>query len=1160
MEGRGRGDTAPIETTATDDAHTRTRAHAHAGADGDVLPPSLARALRSLRAMFRWSDDVPPDAQTYRVGAFARRRMFDGFPMERHDATPGWLQIPGTRTFAIGLFVRHDRFVQLALADDRGRVFATGEPRADLQSLEPRLVLEADDASVRRGGVRRGVVVAFDEPDGVAVGRWTKASAGYTLESMRADLPDALRTGLGYRDAVTVAFFADYLQPRLRGRLIPFGAADLAWRLSRQAPLSAIRMSVRDEEETRMLGMRVSGLEEYAMRLMRESGALDDVPGLLPDHGAEPMHTLRSRYSGNYFLTWDMPMPFDAALTSLKIEGALNRVAALRAWLDGNAARGSRPTEDTATAAQVALVDRTFLENPALIAFDSSRDIDPDDADFGVVNDFVALAELTAQAIAMQHPDPVRERRAAAGALFAEDLRDANDDDDDTADVGGADIDIDDVNIDDDDVAHADGIGDGRHGEWVVRQSLARLIRSMRLPYRFDCDFRLNLEGGTAALAFTAAGPALMPRGVYDATRRCWTPTDDAWRARMSARYNLRVGVMLAALMFGVDARIDEVAIRIESPGLEEAIAEQDDVIHSTINDALSAFERLGDADADHFGGKSGPKDGDRHGNPTRIMTPPAVPPMDVARDENGGSDGDEDFDALMRGGGIDEVAFAFDDINHDEHADDAPPFDATHDAAHNAHDEHEETAQTADGSGGARTATSAGAGAGFGDDAIERLRQGPTMRTLTTVVFTRAAFLERLEKDGLADPVGTYRMFDAALAFDDDGGLRTVDPGFSISDARFSQQGAQDAPEEHDRRLDPGAAHVLGADDTFGLAIQRDDLISNALGRFHTLAADTSMPSATKAQQAMDVIERIGDPELLAHATDITSALIDGDDTPDFTSTLLKDLDDARLKARDLFFAGQPKQALEGVERVVDALDDVYRDIDGVPRYFNSYADRVVYNRLFALPDERTVLIPDTLFYAHLELADALAQFDGPGAALRHLNALVAYAPSYALTHLKLAVQLAQNEDWDSARAACLNVLRVSLDRSDAAYAYYRLAQAAWMHDEFDVAYAAYMLSGAIGDDTATRTTEMNEVRARAQSQCIRLPLTLQEAMDTLEAHDVPVWPRTEVVPIVLDAARMCVDRAMFVPARTLAVAAMRLVGDDTDIVQMQFLRSLNA
>lgn len=1100
-----------------------------------AIADTLTRTSRALRAALHWSADATPDA--YRVGAFARRHVLVDFPMERHNADPGWLQIPGTRTFALGLFVDRSHFVQLALADDRGRVFATGDPHADLQLLDPSLIFDvdkarafdapfdnadgadgadnidgADGARARRAhrtpAVKRGRITAItDVSDDIIVGRWSKVRDSYTLESTRAVLPDALRSGLGYRDLVTVAFFACYLQPHMQGRLIPFGIGDLAWRLSRQAPLSAIHMAVRDEEETRMRGMRVSGLEEFATRLMREAGAFDDIPGLQPEHGAEPMHTLRSPYSGNYFLTWDAPMPFDAALTSLKIEGNLNRIAALRAWLDANAARGAQPTEETASAAEVASADRAFLRNPALVAFDGVCDATMfDDEGFGIVNDFPAVAQAVVHALAARYPDPVS------------------------------------------------GGGTVTHSEWIARQAIARLIRTIRLPYRFDCDMRMDIERGAAALAFTTAGPALMPHKTYDVEHGDWETLDDAQRARMSARYNLRVGLIIAALMFGVDERIDEVAIRIDSIGLEEAIAEQDNVIRSTISDALNAFERLSDIVYDRPGDKSDPKDGDRHGNPTRIIA--SASPLDPPRadddvltdgDMDTGTAHDEDFDALMRGDGIDEVTFAFDDIHPEPHP---AAFDDAADAA-DADDVDEEARANGD---GMHTAASSA-------DAIERLRQGPTMRAMTTVTFNRGQFLARLNDVGLARPIDTYRMFDAALALDEEGALTPIEPGFSISDAHFSPTGAQDTPEEHDRTLDPGAARVLGADDTFGLAIQRDDLISDAVSHFHALASDNHIASAEKAQRAMALIERIGDPELLNHATDITSALIDGNDTPDFTSTLLKELDDARLKARDLVFSGRARQAIDGISQAVEALDDVYRGIDGVPRFFNSYADRIVYNRLFALPDERTVLIPDALFYAHLELADALTQFDGPEAALAHLNALVSYAPSYALTHLKLAIQLAQNEDWDSAKAACLNALRVSLDRGDASYAYYRLAQTAWMHDEFDVAYAAYMLSGAIGGDaTPTRMNEMNEVQARAASQCIHLPVTLEDAMRTLDAHDIPVWPHTEVAPIVLDAARVCVDRAMFVPARILAVAAMRLVGDENDAVQMQFLRSLSA
>ena len=200
------------------------------------------------------------------------------------------------------------------------------------------------------------------------------------------------------------------------------------------------------------------------------------------------------------------------------------------------------------------------------------------------------------------------------------------------------------------------------------------------------------------------------------------------------------------------------------------------------------------------------------------------------------------------------------------------------------------------------------------------------------------------------------------------------------------------------------------------------------------------------------------------------------------------------------MLFSGQADQAIEAAEAAVAHLDQVYAAGHGVPRYFNSYAERVVYNRLFATLDERTVLIPDNLFYAHMELADVLSQIKGAEAAIPHLNRMVAYAPAYPLSHLKLAIQLARNEDWDSARAACLNALRVALDRDDAAFAYYRFAYAEWMLDRFDTAAAAYIMSdhiapGAIG----SLESELQELVSRADSQCIPVPESVEAAAHVL-------------------------------------------------------------
>lgn len=197
------------------------------------------------------------------------------------------------------------------------------------------------------------------------------------------------------------------------------------------------------------------------------------------------------------------------------------------------------------------------------------------------------------------------------------------------------------------------------------------------------------------------------------------------------------------------------------------------------------------------------------------------------------------------------------------------------------------------------------------------------------------------------------------------------------------------------------------------------------------------------------------------------------------------------------------------------------------------------------------------------MEMADMYAQIKGSEEARPHLNAMVAYAPSYPLAHLKLAVQLARDEDWDSARAACLNALLVALDRDDAAFAYYRLAYAEWMQDRFDTAAAAYIMSNHIAPGRVmTLEDELRELVSRADSQCIPVPENVQEAAMVLNRRGLPVWPNTEAADIVRRAARITVDEGLFVPARTLSVAAARMNDTDSngiDVVQAQFIRSLS-
>lgn len=1063
-----------------------------------------------------------------KLNPLIKRHIIKGFEGVPNTLQLGWAQLPQTqgKAFSIGLFTDTNHFAQIALADNKARVFAGTDPEMDVQELDPRFIFVKEETLTlpdgpRFGHATNGTPKTVRASQGGVVGRmpggrmpggrmmwlasWLKVGNRYTLEQMRANLPEAMRFDLEYRDAIAIAFFAAYMLPQMNGLLVGFGTGNIFRRLNREAPMGAIRRSIRDTMSARSHGMRASGLEDYFADLMREAGALDKDQGLEAVHGAEPLHLYTSSYSGCYFFAWDSTLPFSASLRALNIEGNLNRFAAVSSWLERNARIGRLPTEDTVTRAEAAQIDMALLENPALIA------LKPDD-EFGAILD--SRQDDGVQAV-MRLVDIASETRRS----IAENTK------------GGT-----------------DGVALGREGgsEWVYRQTMSRLLRSMRLPYRFDVDFRCSLKDGNMAIGFTSAGVSMMPSTRYDATRHAWVDMTDAERARMSADYNLRVGLMMAALSFGADPGIQRVSMHIDSIGLEEAVAEQDSAISELMSEALAAFERIRTGDMGVSGSKADPKDGDFHGDPSRPVTPKTA---DLGADDGDGDDADDSlnsqFEALMKDIDFDEMAFAVpDEASNESTGEEGDSEHSTHDGldagliGYNDFD-------------------------GDGDDPLSQLRKNPTVRNLVTVTFTRSEFMERLGECGLSDPTGTYRMFGAEMDVDGLGALKPVDAALDLRDSRFSPAGSQEEPELSDAAFDHDTAQLFGCRNMSGLSIQRVDLLQRAVGEFHRIAQDPHLESVAKAKQAMDVINAISDPELTALAPQVTSALIDGRDTPDFSFRVADELDAERIKARDLLFSGQIDQSVELAEAALERMDQLFVSNPGVPRYFNSYAERVIYNRMFATEGERTVLIPDNLFYAHMELADVLAQVKGVKAALPHLNAMVRYAPAYPLSHLKLAVQLARSEDWDPARAACLNALHVALDREDASFAYYRLAYAEWMCDHFDIAAASYIMSEEIAPGRiAMLEGELQELIGRAQSQCIPVPTNVPEAMHVLAQAGLPVWPNTRVASLVRKAARVCVDEGMFVPARTLSVAASRMDDeerDGADVVQMQFLRSLN-
>ena len=1075
-------------------------------------------------------DSLWEQGEVTSIPAFTKHHIFRDFPGLPSNTQLAWFKVPGKRFgISLGLCKEDGKyFRQLAIADEDGRIY-TGDKVTPEEAVErlPQLSLieqgsfdlrntdrfygstsskktnnifqecvkllrnirikqrikqlnkqrlfahslstRNDQSSNNTPIVYGDVVMQVSLDDGLhQVASWLCCNYGkhkkYTIEGTRVLLPDNLRCNLSYANAIATTFFATFFIPDLHQSLVGFGYFHVLHRLHTEAPLGAIRRSVADIQYARKEGLRISGLEAYYERVMHDVGALEPTHSLEAVHGAERLHLQEAQRTSAHYLIWDDSLEPSAALKVLRIEGALNRLQAIYQCLQSNAAQGGKSLEDNLSCERIASIDNAMIEDPAFAASET----------YGIQNFGNPLQDDAIRPL-MHLWRKARKCQQSASYLKQTEA-----------------------------------------GEWLYRQSFAELIRSLYLPFRFDADFRSNLNDGKLAIAFTATGSSLMPAYKYDTYENAWHKYSDTEKSRMATNYNLRIGIMLATLAFGISEKIKEVSIRLDSIGLEEMVAAQDSAINTLLNRTLRALNNMNGSATPS---KGEPKDGDVHGDPSQLQDLQHLPLTDVV-----------------------EAAQSLVDSHTSEITD-------------NALSEREDLSENGSVSESENSSASSNPLAAFS--------KPPEIRTLMTVTFKREDFIKHIRANGLKNPVELYEKSNASMNLLNDGTLSTVEASFDLHDASFAPHGSQEEPEFSDTLFDEDQEKILGTQDAQGLSIQREDLLQQAVTDFHHISSQPIQTTAEKAREAMNIIEQIGDPELIAKADDVTRALIDEAEIPELSFKISQDILAMRTKAQEQLIEGDIKHAIEEYEKNIAHFDSIFSVENSVPRYFNSYAERVVYNRLFATPDEHTLLIPDGLFYAHMELADLLSQLHQQGAALKHLNTMVSYAPTYALSHLRLAAALSTQEDWTSVIAACLNALRVSLDKDDAAFAYYRLAYAAWMQDRFTLAASAYRMADYLAPGRIEPLEmELEELLSRMRSQCHKAPTNMDEVKKCFRREDIPVWPNIEANRIIGKAAKLTVDDGMFVIARTLCVANIRMSSAENleGAVQSQFLRSLNA
>lgn len=976
----------------------------------------------------------------------------------------GWVQLSsryGT-CFLLGVFEGWHGFRQIAVVDRRGHVYIGDDHPDQLLQTTPVMVF------LRRSHENNGEVACFDPfHNALRLATWECHNNRYSLRDFRAPFTEDDASHLDFRSAIALSFFGLYFFPLITHQSQGYGANRIVYHLMTEAPISALRSIKRELASDRHANQTLSGLEQYFLHLIKEAGSLS--PSLEARHGREALTTTLSQLSNLFVIQADQNLSTPAILNAFSLEASLNRFANIVEMVYRLGQTDHSFIEQKCTEKIIALLDEYFLKDPGLIALPSAYLLTPETvrrADGREVASYVSYARRVAHDIGEQ----ARHQKVAG-------------------------------TVPDD------------QSEWLYRQAFSRLIHELRIPFRFDVDFQSYVYTGEVSVTVTTAGDGLLPHSFIldkpNDTHVIYQSLLNKDRERLAADYDLRLGIILAALAFGINSHIHTVTLYIDRMGLEIS-NEKTDLANLLIN-ALADFGVVAhDVNAKKREEKGNPKDGDTHGEPgpslslSPVTTPIQEPSSDIR----------QQFDEIVSG--LKETNVLLQE--------ESPSL-------------------------------------------LLQQHMEAVTQTMVAVQFTRRDFLRLLRTQGLTTPRTFYSDFNAVMTIPQDRGFIPIDEDAEdeIPESECIPPDSQEEPELLDHQFSPEVARIVGTNDTSGLAIQRDDLLTSILTTFETIRQQVQegrLPATDAAHRILDITNHVGDPELIRQSQIIIQAIIDHTQLPTVTLTSSHQLDQARLTARSLLLNGEIIPAIQSLQTEIDKQDTLFSGIGRtVPRYFNSYAERVIYNRLFKADDETTVLIPDSLFYAHMEIGMLLVKTGKPQEGIAHLNKAVAYAPSYPLVHLQQSIQFALIQDWSSAQAACLNALRVAYNYDDAAYAYYRYAYAAWMLGHFDRAAAAYILSDAIHPNGIPALAhEYKELLDRAASQRISLPQTVSEAINILTEADIPIWPHTEVATIIRQASRAMVDDGLFVPARTLALATARM---DTragkpDAIQTQFLRSM--
>lgn len=446
----------------------------------------------------------------------------------------------------------------------------------------------------------------------------------------------------------------------------------------------------------------------------------------------------------------------------------------------------------------------------------------------------------------------------------------------------------------------------------------------------------------------------------------------------------------------------------------------------------------------------------------------------------------------------------------------------------------------------------------------ISGIEETPTKHScLYSVCVGRRAF-SHLHMSAVADPLMALRSLGASFE-ELNGVLLPTAPLFYLEDEQFCPPRRHDLWNLSERGLPVSAVQALGTSRVSGLLIHEElprtiaaDKILRSLGQPEDAAA-----TQTSVRSIMAAAQETSDLSVWTAAERVAGELVEGKLGLDDLDSLRDEFVDgdqltkAVEQAQALLMKQEPHKALELLSSVLGPLEREERYLDTgtiVYRSFDSFVERVVYNRLNSDDKRSVVLVPDAYLIAHLVLSAVLMSLPpeeggNPKRALEHARRALEIAPLNGPANLGMAACLEAMSDGEAAAEQLKSFLKVAYHPQGMALAYFRLASLKGAAGNYALSQACLqravrlfppLLPFALGEYQSLLNADESDNK------------TIIELMDDqtieqiLKEGNVPVAPTQQTAYILFEGATASVDAEIFPVARDLMSALIMITGDD--------------